>query len=247
ALAAIAFLAGCGLAVGPVVARMTNVMALWFLTAVALLTGETEFSRPALGFLAGSVAVFALLELWKRVQGIRLEPLPPLADRMRQGLAWGSPVLRYAVVSAAAGAAALWLGWEVLPDNRVWAAATALVLVRPAARESLAMTVQRLAGTALGAWLAVSVIGRIEDPRLLLPLALLATFLMAATLKVDYAIFATFLTAQVVALAALAGEDPLRTSQDRVLATLLGAGIALAATLVLRLGAPPGDGEDAPG
>lgn len=234
ALALVAFLAACGLAIGPIVARMTNVMAIWFLTAVTLLTTETDFSRPALGFLIGSVSVFALLELWKWAKGIHIDPAGPDWPGIRARLAWGSPDLTFALVYAIAGASALSIGWLFIPNNRVWPAAAALVLIRPVARESLSMTAQRLGGTLLGAWLAVAIVGRIGDPRLLIAMALIATFMLAATLKVDYAIFAVFLTAQVVALAALAGKDPLQTGNDRVLGTAIGAGIAIVATGVLR-------------
>ncbi len=234
ALVVVAFLAACGMAVGPIVARMTNVMAVWFLVAVSLLSGTTEHVRPAVGFLIGSSAVFVLLEAWKRAKGIRVEAQGPGWTAIRERLAWGSPILTFALVYAIAGAAALELGWRLVPENRAWPAMAALVLIRPVARESIAMTAQRLGGTMLGSWLAVAIIGRIGDPRLLILMALAATFMLAATLRVDYMIFAIFLTAQVVAIAALGGKDPLQTGNDRVLGTLIGAVVAVAATIVLR-------------
>jgi hypothetical protein len=244
ALAVVAFLAGCGGAIGPAPARMTNVLAIWFLTAVALLESEIDFYRPAVGFLCGSVAVFVLLELVRRVRGISVETVRPDWNEVRGRLAWGSPVLSFALVYALAGATALSIGWATMTEHRVWPAVTALILVRPSTRESLAMTLQRTAGTMLGAWAAMFIVERIGDWRLLAATVLIATFMMAATLKVNYAIFAFFLTAEVVALAVLAGHDVLQTGNDRIAGTLIGAGVALAATLTLRL-AEPGRGVEA--
>ncbi|MGI9253976.1 MAG: FUSC family protein, partial [Thermomicrobiales bacterium] len=234
-LAVVAFLAGCGGAVGPVSARMTNVMAIWFLTATALLQSSWEVTRPALGFLLGSAIVFTLLELYKRVKGIEVAGAPPTWATVRERLAWGSPVLSFALVYAVAGAVALEIGWRVMPENRVWPAITALVLIRPAAGASVVTALQRMAGTLVGAWAIVAIVPKIDDPKVLLGIVLLSTFMMAATMRVSYAIFALFMTGMVVALAALSGKDPFQTGNDRVLGTVIGAAVAMAAVMVMHL------------
>jgi uncharacterized membrane protein YccC len=92
--------------------------------------------------------------------------------------------------------------------------------------------VNRLIGTTLGAivgYLFFAVLGGTA----LLALFMVTLFLLVATQTVHYAVFVFFVTLNVVLSGALGGSAGDQLSIDRLVATIIGIGIALGAVAVL--------------
>jgi uncharacterized membrane protein YccC len=105
--------------------------------------------------------------------------------------------------------------------------------------------VLRTLGTLAGVLLAEGIFGIAGGSDTAVVVAFVAAaFGMMALQQVHYAIFVLCLTALLVLLQELLGEDADRAAKDRLLATLLGAGISFASLALGRLvirRRPPGE------
>jgi len=130
----------------------------------------------------------------------------------------------FAVALAAAVSAERWLD---LP-NGYWAGMTALVLLRPDFHDTLARSAGRVIGTVAGALLA-SLLAHVivPAPPALALLVVACAFCALATVRLNFGVFALFLTGYVVFLLVLAGVAEAQVALARVEATMLGAAIAL--------------------
>jgi len=99
--------------------------------------------------------------------------------------------------------------------------------MRPPTRQALVVGLQRSLGTGLGVIIAVVLAGVIgENQPALVILFLASAFLMMAVREVNYALFATFVTALVVYLQRILGADAAESGGDRLAETMLGVVIA---------------------
>jgi len=159
--------------------------------------------------------------------------LPVLLHALRRHWDWSSPVLRHAVRVAVVAAIGEVLG-RVLPfQHGYWAPMTAVMVMRPDFSQTYARGVARLAGTVLGVVVATGII-RLADPSswVCAGLAVLSIGGAYLLMRTGYAAMSTCVTGYVVFLLAMGGEAHTSTVEDRVVLTLVGGLLALAAYAV---------------
>ncbi|RZS80025.1 putative membrane protein YccC [Motilibacter rhizosphaerae] len=137
--------------------------------------------------------------------------------------------LRLAVVLAVASTLSRVLGL----GHAYWLPLTAMVVLRPDFSSTLTRGVTRVVGTAAGALLATVVSAELRPvPWLLVALLAVCAFAAYAVFRANQTLFALFLTCYVVFLLALVGLPGRSAAGGRLLATLLGGALALAAYAV---------------
>jgi uncharacterized membrane protein YccC len=111
---------------------------------------------------------------------------------------------------------------------------TALLVLKPGLADTASRAIARMLGTVVGAWLcSVVVVHFAPPPAALAALTVLFAWLAYATLNVNYAMFAAFLTGYIVFLLSLAQLPGAEIAQRRALCTAVGGAIALAVRLVV--------------
>ena len=139
----------------------------------------------------------------------------------------GQHAVRLAATAAVAQSTALFLG---LP-HPYWAALTAVMVLKTDHVLTVRRSLDRIGGTALGVLLGLplAALGHFGTAPLLLGAAL-AIALAYTVFAANYFLFALFLTGFVVVLLDLLGQTASHTVGPRLLSTLLGGVIALAAS-----------------
>jgi len=135
---------------------------------------------------------------------------------------------RHAIRLAAALLAGFLLAHGLGLANGYWVPMTAAVVVRGDFSGTLLRGVGRSIGTLLGAGL-ITLATSLTHPQA--PVLVAGTTLAAlgtyALFRANYGLYSAFLTSTVVLLLALIGEPPAATAEERVVATALGAALAL--------------------
>jgi uncharacterized membrane protein YccC len=166
----------------------------------------------------------------------RIAVRPPAHDllvTLRANLGTSSEAGRHAVrLAVVTGIAAMIAHLADLP-HAYWAALTVLIVLRPDYTSTLYRGLQRTGGTALGVGLGVATVllGHFGSVALLAGVAG-SLFAAYSLLAVNYLFFAVFLTDFVVVLLALLGLPADQTAPDRLVGTVLGAGLALLAYIL---------------
>ena len=151
-----------------------------------------------------------------------------IAERMRANLTWASDgfqhALRLAVVVTLAAAVAHAIGF----GRGYWLALTAVLVLRPEFSVTFTRGLSRAIGTFVGVGLATAV-ALLTHPHGWVLVALVGAFVAVAgaLFNASYAVFSVAVTGAVVFLLAGLDADPTQTARDRLLATVLGAAIAL--------------------
>ena len=221
---------------------LTFGMGLWWIAlqwAIALFVAGAYPSGPlgalvraTLVLAGGALQIVVIVLVWK-LQG--LEPVSD-APRVRTYLRYGRWQLRgslglidYALRTAAAAALCVTLSRSLDMPNGYWAPMTALLVLRPTLRETLSRGVARGLGTLIGAGVA-TIVAALLRPSAHLTAALVVLFAWGAYAmrRVHYAALTTSITACIVFLLALFGLPEPENALHRVVATLVGGGIALA-------------------
>lgn len=115
-----------------------------------------------------------------------------------------------------------------------WIPMTALVVLKPGLADTASRAIARTLGTIAGAWVfSVVVAHYAPSPVALAVLTVLFAWLAYATLNVNYATFAAFLTGYIVFLLSLAQIPGAEIAHRRALCTALGGAIALTVRLVV--------------
>jgi uncharacterized membrane protein YccC len=147
---------------------------------------------------------------------------------MRANLTWASDgfqhALRLAVVVTLAAAVAHAIGF----GRGYWLALTAVLVLRPEFSVTFTRGLGRAVGTFVGVGLA-TVVALLTHPHGWTLVALVGVFVAVAgaLFNASYAVFSVAVTGAVVFLLAGLDDDPTQTARDRLLATVLGAAIAL--------------------
>jgi hypothetical protein len=240
-LAAVGFGFWCGLlpAIGMGAFWVGQQTTLFLLIAGAYPGGLDHAATRAALVLAGGavqIAFYAAIAWVERGAPPRPSVRGVLADagvafaRLRYHVRMQSPFFRFALrVALALGVAVAIERFIALP-NGYWVALTTIVLLRPDFQDLMHRGLGRVGGTLLGAALATALTHAWSPgPAALASLVALFAFLAYSTLRLNFGVFATFVTAYVVFLLVLAGVAEPQVAQARVEATLIGAAIALAA------------------
>jgi hypothetical protein len=115
-----------------------------------------------------------------------------------------------------------------------WIPMTALLVLKPGITDTASRAIARTVGTIAGAWgISVLVQHLAPTPLVLALLVTLFAWLAYATLNVNYALYAVFLTGYIVFLLSLAELPGRQVAERRAICTLLGGVIALSVRLVV--------------
>lgn len=234
---------------GPVAAQSGLYLSIWPLFALMLGSADTEPWAVSVGFLVGGALAIGTTALRLRVsdedETADIDSSEEDAESTASGLAIedlsvvvAGPVGRFAILRATAVVLGVVVGFWWFEAFPLWAAITVIVVVKPSPSQSFSVAVQRTLGTAIGVGVAAGLAQILPRSDLAVAIAFLASgFLMVAFNNANYTIFATFLTAMLVFGQRLAHADAFEAGWERLLATAVGAGIALlVTTIALRIG-----------
>jgi uncharacterized membrane protein YccC len=153
----------------------------------------------------------------------------PVSTILRAQLRLDSAMLRHALRMSVGTAVAVLLTKDLHLTRGYWTTLTCLVILQPHGSATLAKALQRVAGTVIGAAIAVAVATWIHDPTAILACVFVLIAAAVALMPINYALFAVFLTPSFVLLAERSTGD-FGLARVRIVNTLLGAAIALAAS-----------------
>ena len=195
---------------------------------------------------AGLVMAGGLVQLvsYTIVVALERDPMPGLSPHhvladaaialsgLRFHVRLRSPYFAFALRCAAALGVAVTAERLLAIPNGYWVAMTTLLLMRPDFQDLLPRSLGRIGGTIAGvglASLATHVLGLGHET--LAALVVACAFFGFTTLRLNYGVFALFVTGYVVFLLVLAGLAQAQVAGARIESTALGAAIALAAQL----------------
>ena len=199
----------------------------------ASLVGELErLATTLLGELE-AVARLSRATSGPLPQRVRSRAWTDAVPTLRAHLTLRSAVLRHALRLAGTLGVGTALAGQLPFEHRYWLPLTALVVLKPDFRSTFTRGIGRVLGTAGGAVVASGVVAALQPgPLLLTLLVVLAAWGCYTVLFANYALFGLCVTAFVVFLLGFAGLPALSTVDDRLLATVLGGGLALLAYVV---------------
>ncbi len=108
-----------------------------------------------------------------------------------------------------------------------WAPLAALSVLKLDLRETRSKGAGRLLGTLGGCLLAMPLAHAIRDPQVLVAVTLACVFLAYTLQNARYSLFCLFLSASVLLMLAIGGSSEWQASYERLLATLIGGGLAI--------------------
>ncbi|HEY0970271.1 MAG TPA: FUSC family protein [Gemmatimonadales bacterium] len=188
---------------------------------------------------AAAAAAAAALESGERMsEGERASRHVPLARepgalaRVRAALAPGSLVLRFSLQLGLVTTAALALAALLDLPYGHWITITAAIVLQPYTGATTQRAVQRILGTILGGAVAAGLSALFHDPVALVGLIGVFAALSIALLPLNFAVFSVFITPAFVLLVEV-GVGEWGLAGVRVLNTVLGAALALAAARLL--------------
>jgi hypothetical protein len=203
-------------------------MTIWLVLALALVDTGTSELAYAVAFAAGcGIGAVGVTIGTRRASGPggtrepATEPPPTFAALAR------SPLGLMAVLRGLGLGVAVLLGYAWFPEHSLWAAFTALIIIRPPTRRAVVVGLKRSIGTGAGVALAVLLAGLLGASTAAVAVLFLATaFLMMAIKETDYTIVSALVTALVVFGQRLVSLDAAEAGLERLLATLVGVAIA---------------------
>ncbi|MEU1621214.1 FUSC family protein [Streptomyces sp. NPDC005722] len=157
--------------------------------------------------------------------------LLPLAVRtVRREARFDSPVFRHAVRLAAVAPAGYALGAALPLGHGYWAPLTSVLVMRPDFSQTYGRSVARFVGTLAGVTVATTVMQSFAPgPYPCAVLAVVSIALMYGLMRTGYLVSQVAASAYVVFLLGMAGSSWTQTVPDRVLLTMLGGVLAMAA------------------
>ncbi|MBM7437576.1 FUSC family protein [Streptomyces sp. HB132] len=159
-----------------------------------------------------------------------LRLVPVVYRSMRREMRRGSTILRHAVRVSAVAAAGYLLG-AVLPfGHGYWAPMTAVMVMRPEFTQTYSRSVARFMGTVVGVAVATGIVQAAHpNAELSALLAVVSAGLMYLLMRTGYAVSQVCVSAYVVFLLGMAGDDWSQTVPERVVLTLIGGLLAMVA------------------
>ncbi len=229
---AVTLICGLALALGPQVGKMAFFVNLWMMITLSLSPVLYAPVSLALGFFCGSGIVALLLLFSKTDQEAASEAEADTAlhwglSPLRAQLNLGSPIMQFALSRALVAAFSMWLGWQIAPAHPYWIALTLLIVVVPDRRQAARTSWQRAIGTVVGVAIAAVVLSFDMSQITLLLLWLLVTLIMLAVQDVNYLIYASILTLDLLLFYQLLEADVLFNGMERLITTLLGIAFAM--------------------
>ena len=192
--------------------------------------------KQALAWLIGSALWIAYTFLMWLAHGRRAEPQPVAeipGDISPRPLT--RPLILYAVIRAVAVSIAVAISFGLKLPDADWMAIAAIIAMKPSLQQSALVAEQRVAGTIVGAAVAVLVLLTVDN-RTALEVIVVVLFALATSIRtMSY----TWYTAAVAGAVLIAADVPnpsnLSHEGRRILFTLAGVGIALIVLLLAGL------------
>lgn len=194
---------------------------------------ETNLSSIARQLSEASLADTPLEGIDTRLRDSSPHTLREMATRLRQALTPGSLLFRHGVRIALALAAGYGLLKLVHPQNGYWILLTIVFVCRPHFGATRLRLVQRVAGTLLGLGVTWALMQLFPGTTLQLLLALAAALLFFVTRNERYVVATAAITLMALLCFNLLGDDGFVMIWPRLLDTLLGGAIAVAASLLV--------------
>lgn len=228
----VTLICGLGLALGPQVGKMAFFINLWMMITLSLSSALYAPLNLALGFFCGSGLVAVVFLLPKSAQAASETAADTTLNwslaPLRAHLNLRSPIMHFALSRALVAAFAMWLGWQLALAHPFWIAMTLLIVVVPDRQQAARTSWQRAIGTVIGVVIGAVVLAFPLPPVTLLLLWLLVTLLMLAVQGVNYVLYASILTLNLILFYKLLEADVLFNGMERLVTTLLGIAFALA-------------------
>ncbi|NED01731.1 FUSC family protein, partial [Streptomyces sp. SID6648] len=159
-----------------------------------------------------------------------LKLVPVVLAAMRREMHHGSPILRHAIRVAVVAVSGYFVGEAVPLGHGYWAPMTAVMVMRPDFSQTYARSAGRFGGTLVGVGLATAIVQTAHpDARLSALLAVICAGLMYLLMGTGYAVGQVCVAAYVVFLLGMAGDDWSQTVTERIVLTLVGGLLAMAA------------------
>ncbi|WUH95377.1 FUSC family protein [Streptomyces sp. NBC_00433] len=161
------------------------------------------------------------------------ELLPTAVRTVRRQVRWDAPVFRHALRVSAVSAVGYLLGTALPLGHGYWAPLAAVMVMRPDFTQTYERGVARFAGSLVGVALATA-ITQVAHPGTdaFAALAVVSIGLMYLLMRSGYVVAQACVGAYVVFLLGMGGTQLEQTVRDRVLLTLLGGLLAMAAYAV---------------
>ena len=228
---------------GPTASKAGVYLTIWPLFALMLGSADTEPWTVVVAFLVGGGVAIGVTALRLRLASEDTagdDDLPDELDEIPGSSFWErvtraatSPIGLFAIARTVAVVSAVLVGFWWFGSYPLWVAITVIVVVKPSANQSVSTAIQRTLGTAVGVALAVLVAQILPKGDNAVVVAFLASgFLMIAFSNANYTLFATFLTSMLIFGQRLVQADAFEAGWERLLATFVGALIALAAMAI---------------
>ncbi|AWL39186.1 MULTISPECIES: FUSC family protein [unclassified Streptomyces] len=157
-----------------------------------------------------------------------LRMVPVVLASMRRELRRGSPILRHAVRVSVVACAGYLMGTALPFGHGYWAPMTAVMVMRPEFSQTYSRAVARFGGTLVGVGVATGIVQAFQPGATLAAgLAVLCALLMYLLMRTGYAVGQVCVSAYVVFLLGMAGDDWSQTVPERVVLTLVGGLLAM--------------------
>ncbi|MFF9320358.1 FUSC family protein [Streptomyces sp. NPDC014735] len=157
-----------------------------------------------------------------------LRLVPVVGRAMRAELRPGSPILRHAVRVAVVAAIGYLIGTALPFGHGYWAPMAAVMTMRPEFSQTYGRAVARFGGTIVGVSLATAIL-RTAHPGVTFSavLAVCCALLMYLLMRTGYVVGQACVSAYVVFLLGMGGDNWSQTVQERVILTLVGGLLAM--------------------
>ncbi|MEU1124175.1 FUSC family protein [Streptomyces sp. NPDC005899] len=157
-----------------------------------------------------------------------LRLVPVVLTAMRRELHRRSPILRHAVRVSVVVAAGYLLGAALPFGHGYWAPMAAVMVMRPEFSQTYSRSVARFGGTLVGVALATGIVQAVRPGvTVAAGLAVVCAFLMYLLMRTGYAVGQACVSAYVVFLLGMAGDDWSQTVPERVVLTFVGGLLAM--------------------
>jgi uncharacterized membrane protein YccC len=158
------------------------------------------------------------------------DPQPTLRERLHEAFDLHGVIGRHALRVALAVSVAMTIAKAFDLSHRYWVTLTAFLLLQPQGAATRVRAVQRVIGTFAGAVLAALIPWAVDDPRVMIVVVMALAGVSASVVRINYALFATFLTPTFILLAEVHAREA-HMIGTRIANTAIGAGIAIVASL----------------
>ena len=215
----------------------------WVFIIWAIVAPLFEMSTSLSGIVSGlsigtAVVAVVVVAAYLVTRRLKTEETADTGPSWRESLAananWKFETFGYATVVALVMVVTSIIGWKSVATDPSWVANAALMVIGADPQRLGFMGVQRALGTVLGIVAGFWLIQILSGPAVLIAATFAVSFLIVATMNVNYIMLAFFWTVFMSLEWSLKGQEHVATaSMERIQAELLGIAIAVAAVYLL--------------